>query len=83
VREAAVIGIAHPRWSEALVAVVVVRASSTRDEAALISHCKAALAGYKVPIRIVIVDSLPKNSMDKVIKRELRETLAHLSTEKL
>jgi acyl-CoA synthetase (AMP-forming)/AMP-acid ligase II len=81
VAEAAVIGIAHPRWTEALVAVVVLRAALARDEAALIAHCKAALAGYKVPKRIVIVESLPKNSMDKVVKRELRETLAHLSTE--
>ena len=79
VAEAAVIGIAPPYWTEALIAVVVLRPSATSDEQSLIERCKANLANYKVPKRIVFTESLPKNTMDKVIKRELRERFADLS----
>lgn len=79
VAEASVVGLAHPYWTEALIAVVVLKASGASDEAALVARCKAALANYKVPKRIVFAESLPKNSMDKVVKRTLRESYAHLS----
>jgi acyl-CoA synthetase (AMP-forming)/AMP-acid ligase II len=79
VAEAAVIGIAHPYWTEALIAVVVLRPSATSDERSLIDRCKTNLANYKVPKRIVFTESLPKNTMDKVVKRELRERFADLS----
>ncbi len=79
VAEAAVIGVAHPYWTEALVGVVVMKPSATGDEASLLERCKKTLANYKVPKRIVFTESLPKNSMDKVVKRELRERFADLS----
>lgn len=79
VAEAAVIGIAHPYWTEALVAVVVLKSSVTSDEQSLLERCKKTLANYKIPKRIVFTESLPKNSMDKVVKRELREQFADLS----
>jgi acyl-CoA synthetase (AMP-forming)/AMP-acid ligase II len=81
VAEASVIGLAHPHWTEALVAVVVLRPSVSSDEDTLIARCKTVLANYKVPKRIVFAASLPKNSMDKVVKRELRDTYAHLSAD--
>lgn len=81
VAEAAAIGIPHPYWTEALVAVVVRKAEATCDERSLLERCKAALANYKVPKRIVFTESLPKNTMDKVVKRELRERFAGLSAD--
>jgi acyl-CoA synthetase (AMP-forming)/AMP-acid ligase II len=79
VAEAAVIGIAHQYWTEALIAVVVLKPSATTDERSLLERCKKTLANYKVPKRIVFTESLPKNTMDKVVKRELRERFADLS----
>jgi acyl-CoA synthetase (AMP-forming)/AMP-acid ligase II len=79
VAEAAVIGIPHPYWTEALVAVVVLKPPATAHEPSLLQRCKDVLANYKVPKRIVFAQSLPKNSMDKVVKRELRERFADLA----
>jgi len=41
------------------------------DERALLARCRRELARYKVPERVVVVESLPRNAMSKVIKRAL------------
>jgi long-chain acyl-CoA synthetase len=72
VLEAAVFAVPDERWGEAVHAVVVLRAAAT--EAELIEHCRGAIAGYKVPKRLVLRDEpLPKSGAGKVLKRELRE----------
>jgi fatty-acyl-CoA synthase len=75
VSEAAVIGLPHPRWIEAVTAVVVQKAGAALTEADVIGHC-AVLAGFKRPKRVVFLDSVPKNASGKVMKRELRLALA-------
>jgi fatty-acyl-CoA synthase len=72
VSEVAVIGLPDPRWIEAVTAIVVVKAGQTLDEDTVIAHCAGAMAHFKVPKRIVFVDSLPKNPSGKLLKRELR-----------
>ena len=72
VSEVAVIGLPHPYWVEAVTAVVVVRAGHSLDEAAVIEHCRTTLARFKVPRRVLFVESLPKNPSGKLLKRELR-----------
>ncbi|OGA44305.1 MAG: hypothetical protein A3G25_12220 [Betaproteobacteria bacterium RIFCSPLOWO2_12_FULL_63_13] len=72
VAEAAVIGVEDARWGESVVAFVVARAPGAFEEE-LSTYCREKLANYKVPKRFVFVESLPKNSMDKVLKRKLRE----------
>ncbi len=72
VSEVAVVGVPHPYWIEAVVAVVVRRAGQTLTEDEVIAHCRAQLAGFKVPKRVVFLDALPKNPSGKVLKRELR-----------
>jgi long-chain acyl-CoA synthetase len=72
VAEVAVIGVPNERWGEAVHAVVVTR--SPVGEAELIEHCRATIAGYKVPKSIDITDEpLPKSSAGKILKRTLRE----------
>jgi fatty-acyl-CoA synthase len=73
VAEAAVFGVPHERWIEAVTAVVVARPGQALDLEGLEAHCRDRLAGYKRPKRIVVVDTLPKNASGKVLKRELRE----------
>jgi fatty-acyl-CoA synthase len=75
VSEVAVIGLPDPYWIEAVTAVVVAKAGVTLDEPGVIAHCKARLAGFKVPKRVVFVASLPKNPSGKLLKRELRAQL--------
>jgi fatty-acyl-CoA synthase len=73
VSEVAVIGVPHPRWVEAVVAVIVPKPGAVLDELTVLAHCAVHLAGFKAPKRVVFVDSLPKNPSGKLLKRSLRE----------
>jgi acyl-CoA synthetase (AMP-forming)/AMP-acid ligase II len=75
VLEAAVVGVPHERWGEAVVAAVVARAGSSAGEAALIDHCRAHLGSHQVPKRIVFVTALPRTGSGKIAKRLLRDRL--------
>ena len=71
VGEAAVFGIPDERWGEAVHAVVVPRKAVSEDD--LREHCRALIAGYKVPKAIELrAEPLPKSAAGKVLKRELR-----------
>ena len=73
VSEVAVVGLPHPYWIEAVTAVVVRKpgaGSMTEDE--VIAHCRAQMAHFKVPKKVIFVDALPKNPSGKLLKRELR-----------
>ncbi|MCL5951556.1 MAG: long-chain-fatty-acid--CoA ligase [Chloroflexi bacterium] len=71
VLEAAVIGIPHERWGEAIHAVVVKSQDSlTADE--LIQFCGSRLTRFKIPKSVEFVDCLPKTSIGKISKRALR-----------
>ena len=73
VREAAVIGVAHPKWQERPLAVVVVKegAQVTSDE--LREFLAAKFAKWQLPEAFVFTDELPRSAVGKVLKRELRE----------
>ena len=72
VADVAVIGIPDVRWGELVVACVVGRASGV-DPGALDTHCRASeLAGYKRPQAFFLLDALPRNASNKVLRRELR-----------
>jgi malonyl-CoA/methylmalonyl-CoA synthetase len=73
VDESAVIGLPDPDLGEVVVAVVI--ADGALDEGAVLGACEA-LARYKRPRRLVVVDELPRNAMGKVQKAVLREQLA-------
>ena len=70
--ESAVIGIPDADFGEAVMAVVVPDGTAPgADE--VIAHCRTQLANFKVPKRVEILDSLPRNAMGKVQKNRLRE----------
>jgi fatty-acyl-CoA synthase len=73
VSEVAVIGVPHPHWVEAVVAVVVPKAGAALGEKEVLKHAHAVLAAFKAPKRIVFADALPKNPSGKILKRELRD----------
>jgi hypothetical protein len=91
VSEVAVIGVPHPRWVEAVVAVVVVKAGQSLSKAAVHAHCAAHLAHFKVPKDIVFADALPKPERQIAQARTaprprgfvcLRDTLCNASSAK-
>ena len=76
VLDAAVIGKPHPVLGQEVAAVVQVAPGSTVGEAALIEHCRAWLAAFKVPATIDLrSEALPVNANGKVVKRQLQEEL--------
>ena len=78
VSEVAVVGLPHPRWVEAVVAIIVVKPDNKLSEADVLTHCNANLATFKAPKRVLFVDALPKNPSGKLLKRELRDLHASL-----
>ena len=76
VSEAAVVGLPDPTWGESVTAIVVLRNGMTATEDEIIATCRDRLAGFKKPRRVVFADEIPKNVSGKILKRELRESLA-------
>ena len=72
VAQAAVVGVEHPHSGEAVRAYVVLRPDSYLDEDAVIDHCRARLARYKCPTKVLFVTQLPVGATGKVLRRELR-----------
>lgn len=73
VEEAAVFGVHHPTWVEAVVAAVVTRHGRQLTEEEVLRHCRTHLAGFKTPKQVFFVDALPKNPSGKLLKRLLRD----------
>ncbi len=74
VLESAVIGVPHPDFGEAVMAVVVPDGPEALNVEALRNAVAERLANFKRPKDIVIVDALPRNTMGKVQKNVLRDT---------
>ena len=75
VREVAVIGLPDERWGEKPVAIVVLEDNAALGLPELNEHCRARLAGFKVPKQLIIRNTLPRNPSGKVLKRVLRAEL--------
>ena len=74
IREAAVFGIPDPQWGELVMACLVLKPGKTLSADELASHCRHALANYKIPRRVEFSESeLPKTGSGKILKRILRE----------
>jgi malonyl-CoA/methylmalonyl-CoA synthetase len=80
VTECAVIGVPHPDFGEGVTAVVVKGKRAKLDEGGVMRALEGRLAKYKLPKRVLFVASLPRNTMGKVLKSELRETYKDLFT---
>lgn len=79
VLESSVIGVPHLDFGEAVVALVVVNEQEQKiSEMEIIKILKTQIANYKVPKKILFVDSLPRNKMGKVQKNLLRDSFKNL-----
>lgn len=70
--EVVVVGAPHDRWGETVTAVVTLKPGLHLTEADIIATCRAHLADYKKPTSVLFVDTLPKNSTGKLLRREVR-----------
>ncbi len=70
--ESAVIGVPHPDFGEAVVAVVTATDSAPLNERVIIATLAETLAKFKCPKRVIVVPELPRNAMGKVTKADLR-----------
>jgi o-succinylbenzoate---CoA ligase len=73
--EAAVVAMPDPQWGAVPAAFVVLRRGLAPNAADLIAFCRAQLAAYKCPRRIVPVDALPRTASGKLLRRTLRDRL--------
>ena len=71
VAQCAVVALPDPQWGEVGRAVVALRPGATATAEALLAHCRAHLARYKVPKQIELRDSLPLSPAGKILKRAL------------
>jgi acyl-CoA synthetase (AMP-forming)/AMP-acid ligase II len=76
VAAAAVVGEPDEVWGEIVVAVVEPRAGQEPTAEEIRAFCKEHLAGYKCPRKVLLVPELPRNTVGKVLKRELRTLVA-------
>jgi acyl-CoA synthetase (AMP-forming)/AMP-acid ligase II len=71
VEACAVVGVPDERLGERVAAWVQLAPGATADASELIEHCRQRLAKYKVPERIEWIGAMPRNAMNKIVRREL------------
>lgn len=73
IHEAAVVGVPDPVWGERGVAFVVRTAGALLGEDEVRAHARTELAAFKVPVRVVFVDELPRSTIEKLARSRLRQ----------
>ena len=76
IAEVAVIGLPDDKWGEAVTAVAALVPDADLSLEELRSFAETKLARYKLPLRLHVIDVLPRNPPGKVLKFQLRESLA-------
>jgi fatty-acyl-CoA synthase len=76
VAEAAVIGVAHERWTERPLACVVVKPGETLTAAEVHAHLESRVPRWWLPDAVEFIDEVPKTSVGKFSKRTLRDRFA-------
>ncbi|MFA5272522.1 MAG: long-chain fatty acid--CoA ligase [Candidatus Omnitrophota bacterium] len=76
IKEAAVVGVMHRHRGEAPIAFVVKKEEISERE--IIRYLRDALASYKIPLRVIFKDSLPKNTTGKILKIELQKEVENI-----
>lgn len=72
VANAAVVGLPHPQWGEAVSAFVKLKPGAQTSEIEIAEHCRKSLGGFQVPKLVRILDEMPMTATGKLRKVELR-----------
>ena len=78
IQESAVFGVSHADFGEGVVAAIVETRRGSLTDGEVIQSVRSELAGFKVPKAVVFLEELPRNTMGKVQKKQLRDTYADL-----
>jgi fatty-acyl-CoA synthase len=73
VAEAAVIGVAHPKWDERPLLIIVRKPGKEPTKEALLDHLKGKIAKWWMPDDVAFVDEIPHTATGKILKTKLRE----------
>jgi fatty-acyl-CoA synthase len=73
VAESAVIGVADEKWGEVGRAYIIPRPGASIEPDAIVAHCRARLARFKVPVSVIITDDIPRTASGKVQKHLLKD----------
>jgi len=76
IAEAAVIGVAHPKWAERPLACVVVDKGEQMTKQEVLDYLSAKVAKWQLPDDVVFIDEVPKTSVGKFSKKDLRAQFA-------
>ncbi len=76
VAEAAVIGVAHPKWDERPLLIVVARPGAKPQAKSLLAHLKGKVPKWWLPDAVVLVAEIPHTATGKILKTELRRRFA-------
>ena len=76
IKEAAVVGVPHPQWSERPLACVVLEAGESLSKEEILDFIRPRLAKWQVPDDVVFIDEVPKTSVGKFSKKTLRDRFA-------
>jgi long-chain acyl-CoA synthetase len=77
VMEACAVGVPHPTRGEQIKVFVVLKPGETASESELIDCCREKLAAYKLPTRVAFCEELPKSTVGKVLRKDLRQMAAN------
>lgn len=72
VKEAAVVGVPHREWGEAVVAVISLASGQQASGQEMIEHCRSQLAPYKAPKAVRFLNDLPHTELGKIATEEIR-----------
>ncbi len=77
VSEAAVIGVAHPKWNERPLLILVPKPGRTITRDAMLAYLDGQIAKWWMPDDVVCVDEIPHSATGKILKMKLRERFAN------
>jgi malonyl-CoA/methylmalonyl-CoA synthetase len=75
--ESSVVGIPDEKWGEKVVAALVTKSGSRLKPSDIQAHCKEHLHNWKCPKEFAFLEQLPKNTMGKVLKEEVKKFFQH------
>jgi acyl-CoA synthetase (AMP-forming)/AMP-acid ligase II len=83
VKQAVAVGMADPRLAEVVAAFVELKTGQQSNEKDLVDHCRAHLASFKVPAKVILVQAWPTSGAGKIQRYLLKDSLAQTGPEAL
>jgi len=73
IEEVAVIGLPNIQWGEIVTAVIKCKKDKKLTDEEILTFCNNKLASFKIPEKIIFISEIPRNSMGKILKKDLRD----------